>query len=55
MMLIVALVLVLLAMGLFIIQSFRENFASMVPPGLALFAGGVAAWLIDILHAMGKL
>lgn len=53
--LIVALVLCLLAFGLFVFQSIRENWASLVPPGLALTALGLAFIVIDVLDVRGKI
>jgi hypothetical protein len=53
--LIVALVLCLLAFGLFVFQSIRENWASLVPPGLALLALGLAFIVIDVLDVRGEI
>lgn len=55
MLLIAALVFVLLASGAFFVQSFKENWASLVPPGLAVQALGLACWIADALHAQGKI
>jgi hypothetical protein len=55
MFLIVALVLCLQAFGAFVFQSIRENWASFVPPGLALTALGLAFIVIDVLDVRGKI
>ena len=55
MLLILALVGVLLAAGAFAVQTFKENWASLVPPGLCIQALGLACWVADALHAQGKI
>lgn len=57
-MLIAALILVAVAVILFVVDFMAPE---VVPNkrlqslAMAFFAGGVAAWLIDILHSQGKL
>lgn len=54
-MLVVALILVVVAAIIFAIDFARGAFVSLVSLGLALFASGVAAWLVEILHTQRKL
>lgn len=51
--LIAALVLVLLGGILFLFQGTKENWASLVPPGLAAVAFGLAFWIADAMHRAG--
>ncbi len=53
-MLIVALILVAVAIILFALDALKIA-QPLISAGLAFFAGGIAAWLIDILHSQGKL
>ena len=54
-MLVLALILVAVAIIVFAIDFMAVIGRSLVSLGLAFFAGGIAAWLIDILQAQGKL
>jgi hypothetical protein len=52
---IIALVLSLLATGVFLIEFARSNWTNMTSIGLALFAGGFAAFIAHLLEESGKL
>jgi hypothetical protein len=53
-MLILALVLVIVAAVLFAVEFARGNFATLTSLGLALFAGGLAAYLFWVGDQAGK-
>lgn len=50
----VAVFLVAVAAAVFIVEFARSSWQSLQALGLALFAAGVAVWLIDILNDLGK-
>lgn len=54
-MLVIALILVAFACLIFTVNFFKTVFENAIMAGLAFFSGGVACWLIDILHGQGKL
>lgn len=54
-MLVAALILAILAAAFFTFDFVRSNWATMTSLGLALFASAFAAFVLDILHAQGKI
>lgn len=51
--LIAALLGMLLGFAFFMFQGSKENCASLVPPGLAAVAIGLACWIADAMHLRG--
>ncbi len=51
--LIAAIIGFILALALFLIQGSKENWASLVPLGLAATAFGLACWVADAMHRLG--
>jgi hypothetical protein len=54
-MLVVALVLAILAAAFFAFDFIKSAWATITSLGLALFASSFAAFILDALHAQGKL